>query len=1127
MKRFNLTILGNVLIACAVIMSQFVSAGGIRPVQAESKNAEKAIVQKAYSDGKYNDTHAAWLYAGKWSIAKSLRNYQRQTHISNTVGDHASFLMKGTNFSLIYTIASKKGKLDIFIDGVKVNTLNQSGARTKYMQKWDSPALVNGEHLIKFVHTDAGTVDVDGLVVKTNSEPTLPATILPSPSATSVETATPIVIPPSPSATSVETATPIVLPPSPTPSMEPTLAPTQIFITNYFVSPNGDNANPGTQEQPMQSIQAAVNSAPAGSTITVLAGNYAERVSVSKTLTIQAEGQAVTYGFTVTADNVTLRGFEVSETTDDPIQGWGIYLQGSNCTLENNYIHDATRGGLLLFAQPGAETLTANCIIRNNRFYRNSQVGIEVNGRNHLVENNEIWGTIQRHPKWINPPATVDADGIRFYGTGHIFRKNNIHDILFTVPENVNPSIDCFETFANAPHEEAANSILFEQNQCNNAQVQPSTGKTGKGFVLRGASNITVRNNIIKAYLGIYANNASNILTILNNTLVGDLNLPTSFYPAGMDFKGVASSIVKNNIFYNLPGHLIYNQDETSKTGMMGEKNLMFRADGASMWTTNTYSHANDLWGSNPLFVNEADYHLSAGSPAIDAGLDVSIANDYDNQLRPQGLGYDMGALESNNTSLPPATVVVTQTVEPAPSQTLTPTSLPPSATPVPTSTSLPPSATPVPTNTSLPPASSSEYFVAASGNDSNPGTLAQPWRTIQKAANTAPTGEVVNVIAGTYLERVTISRSLIFQAQGQVITHGFTIKSDGVTVRGFEITDTADESAAGWGIYVQGSNCLLENNYIHYATRGGIILYAQPGSEALTSNCVVRNNRLYHNALVGIEVRGRNHLIENNEVWATIQFHPRWINQPASWADADGMHFHGSGHVFRGNYIHDILFTQPENPTTHTDCFQTFNAPPLQEAANNILFENNRCDNAQIQTSGEVGKGFMMQAATNITIQNNIIKAYAGINANSGCNGITVLNNTFVSNPALSTSSSPVGIDFTNVAASMVKNNIFYNMPGHNIYLQDAISKNGINSGQNLMYRDDGKALWSTNTYSHLNDLWDVNPLFVSATDYHLQANSPAINAGAVVPVTRDLSGNPRPSGAGYDIGAFEFPNP
>ena len=58
-------------------------------------------------------------------------------------------------------------------------------------------------------------------------------------------------------------------------------------------------------------------------------------------------------------------------------------------------------------------------------------------------------------------------------------------------------------------------------------------------------------------------------------------------------------------------------------------------------------------WGlhnlnANPQFVNPAtgDYHLAAGSPAIDAGTDAGVTADIDGVARPQGKGYDMGAYE-------------------------------------------------------------------------------------------------------------------------------------------------------------------------------------------------------------------------------------------------------------------------------------------------------------------------------------------------------------------------------------------------------------------------------------------------------------------------------------------------
>jgi len=51
-------------------------------------------------------------------------------------------------------------------------------------------------------------------------------------------------------------------------------------------------------------------------------------------------------------------------------------------------------------------------------------------------------------------------------------------------------------------------------------------------------------------------------------------------------------------------------------------------------------------------------------------------------------------------------------------------------------------------------PAQGATYYVATSGSDANPGTEAQPWRTIKKAAVTLLAGDTVYVKAGTYNEK-------------------------------------------------------------------------------------------------------------------------------------------------------------------------------------------------------------------------------------------------------------------------------------------------------------------------------------------------------------------------------------
>src|SRR5688500_6549603 len=51
-------------------------------------------------------------------------------------------------------------------------------------------------------------------------------------------------------------------------------------------------------------------------------------------------------------------------------------------------------------------------------------------------------------------------------------------------------------------------------------------------------------------------------------------------------------------------------------------------------------------------------------------------------------------------------------------------------------------------------------YYVSPSGADANPGSLAAPFRTIQRAANAAQAGDVVTVRAGVYRETVRPPRS-------------------------------------------------------------------------------------------------------------------------------------------------------------------------------------------------------------------------------------------------------------------------------------------------------------------------------------------------------------------------------
>jgi len=407
-------------------------------------------------------------------------------------------------------------------------------------------------------------------------------------------------------------------------------------------------------------------------------------------------------------------------------------------------------------------------------------------------------------------------------------------------------------------------------------------------------------------------------------------------------------------------------------------------------------------------------------------------------------------------------------------------------------------------------------YVDRANGSDSNPGTSRnQAWRTIQKAADTMVAGDYCVVLAGDYDERVQVTTSgspgapITYWAEGTVTMKGFTVRADYITIKGFEITDTDNDWDDGVGIFVEGSHCIIEDNYIHFATRSGISIFADPPDASTTSDCVVRNNRLYRNTIAGIEIAGRNHLVEGNEIWRTIQYHPKWTDPP-SWVDADGIHFFGSGHIIRGNYIHDIRMDDPENVDPHIDCFQTWGP------AYDIVFEQNFCENLD-----EGMQGFMIEEQNapvrNLIIRNNVIQAFAPLNI-FDCENVTIVNNTFVSD----LSPDQWGIGLNNSPSATIKNNIFFDICGQHLKI-DGASQQGLDVGYNSVFRSDGQPLLGSPSP---HDLWNVDPMFVDAAggDFHLRPDSPCIDAGTSVDVAEDFDGNPRPQGAGFDTGAFEY---
>ncbi len=108
-------------------------------------------------------------------------------------------------------------------------------------------------------------------------------------------------------------------------------------------------------------------------------------------------------------------------------------------------------------------------------------------------------------------------------------------------------------------------------------------------------------------------------------------------------------------------------------------------------------------------------------------------------------------------------------------------------------------------------------YYVSDHGDDSNPGTLFQPFRTIQKAANVMGSGDTCYVRGGTYPEEVvksglrgSASSPIVFTAYGdeKVVIDGTVsiedIKTNGWTLHGNGIYKTT-LSQDIWQLFLDG----------------------------------------------------------------------------------------------------------------------------------------------------------------------------------------------------------------------------------------------------------------------------------------------------------------------------------
>ena len=259
----------------------------------------------------------------------------------------------------------------------------------------------------------------------------------------------------------------------------------------------------------------------------------------------------------------------------------------------------------------------------------------------------------------------------------------------------------------------------------------------------------------------------------------------------------------------------------------------------------------------------------------------------------------------------------------------------------------------------------SGSWYVATSGDDGNPGTLALPFRTIVHGVTAAAAGDTVNVLDGRYVEHVAITGPLVLRSLSgdtttctieappgyRVIT--VTTATDTVRIDGFELTGgtpsqgDVDGLDLGGGLLAVGTPVVVSNCHIHdnvlpadqsHSAGGGV--HVREGSYLRLVRSKVADNWapraggvcIRHDA--GADLYG-NLIVRNG---ANLNAGGLWILPDATTA---------ARYLLAGN-------TVAANSTTGNGSGATFNLLDDLVLQHNI-FAHNDCPLAQVQFNGTV----------------------------------------------------------------------------------------------------------------------------------------------------------------------------
>jgi Ca2+-binding RTX toxin-like protein len=400
----------------------------------------------------------------------------------------------------------------------------------------------------------------------------------------------------------------------------------------YFVAPAGSDANPGTTDQPWLTLQRAADAVVAGDVVTVRAGTYAgfhltADGSAGARITFHGESGATVSSRNATtpdginlegADFVTVEGFRIDNASGTIARAGIRSVANAGVILRNNVCDQNGRWGIFT-------GFSENILIENNVTSRSGlEHGIYFSNSadNPVIRGNTSWGN-NANGIHMNGDVSQGGDGV----ISNALVENNV---IYGNGNNGGSGINC----DGVQDSRFQNNLIYDQHASGISLYRIDAGGPAM-------NNVVVNNTISVAANGRWAVNIQN---------------------------GSTGNTVLNNVLLNAHatrGAIDISPD--SRAGFTSDYNAVidrFTTDDAAtvltlaQWRSQTGQDAHSFVATAAqLFVDPAggDFHLAAGSPAVDAGTNPQApTTDIDGAARPQGAAVDVGADESGDLPADP-----------------------------------------------------------------------------------------------------------------------------------------------------------------------------------------------------------------------------------------------------------------------------------------------------------------------------------------------------------------------------------------------------------------------------------------------------------------------------------------